>query len=193
MIICCFGDSLTLGFADPTGRGWPGRLCAASTSAGRGVSCYNLGIRADTTPAIRTRWRAEAGARLKTRPAGLVFCFGTADANQILPREDSLAACRDILSAAPALAPTFLLTPPPVADPSVNEHIRALAAEFLALAKERNVPAFDLFSALDASGTYKAALKRGDGAHPDAIGYDKMAEKLLGWEPLRALFLAESI
>ncbi|MGE4293020.1 MAG: GDSL-type esterase/lipase family protein [Desulfovibrio sp.] len=192
MIICCFGDSLTLGFADPSGKGWPGRLCAALMSASRGVSCYNLGIRADASPRIRVRWHAEASARLKARPAGLVFCFGTADAAQAVAPEESFAACREILSRAPELAPTLLLTPPPVIEPEVNERIRSLAAGFLDMAKELRVPYFDLFAALEASGTYKAALKRGDGAHPDGIGYDKMAEKLLCWSPLRSMFLAET-
>lgn len=191
MIICCFGDSLTLGYGDPSGRGWPGRVGNALLSASRGVSCYNLGIRADSTPLIRERWRAEALTRLKDRPAGLIFCFGTADAAQGVETERSLAAGREILTEACTMAPTLFLSAPPVINPQVNEHIRFLASENLRIAKELGIPAFDLFTALDASGTYKAALKRGDGAHPDTSGYDKMAEKLLGWPPLRSFFLAE--
>lgn len=191
MNICCIGDSLTLGYTDPTGRGWPGRLYAALTSSTRGVSCYNLGVRADTTPGVLKRWKAEATTRFRGGRSGMVFCFGTADANQKVPESSSLAACREILAEAPRLAPTLLLTPPPVSDPATNEQIRTLAAGFAKIAADFKVPCFDLFAALDASGSYKAALKRGDGAHPDAAGYDKMAEKLLGWAPLRTFFLAE--
>ena len=59
-----FGDSLVASIGDPTGVGWVGRAVAASFGAGLPITAYNLGIRAETSLQIASRWRAEARSRL---------------------------------------------------------------------------------------------------------------------------------
>jgi hypothetical protein len=54
MRICFVGDSLVNGTGDPVGLGWVGRACAAARRRGHEVTCYNLGIRRDTSADIAT-------------------------------------------------------------------------------------------------------------------------------------------
>jgi lysophospholipase L1-like esterase len=188
MIICCFGDSTTLGIGDEQGLGWPGRLARNLDGAARGIGVYNLGVRADTSVNISARWQAEARARFKDDKRGLVFCFGTADAAQSVPLEQSLEAGQAMLTQARELAPTFFLTPPPMGNAEKNAHLHKLAAALLQAAQNLRLERFDLYSTLNRDEAYRAAMQRGDGVHPDAAGYDRMAEILEGWSPLRTLF-----
>lgn len=188
MIICCFGDSTTLGIGDGQGLGWPGRLAHDLDGAARGVGVYNLGVRADTSVNISARWQAEAQARFKDNECGLIFCFGTADAAQSVPLGQSLKAGQTMLAQARELAPTFFLTPPPMGNAEKNAHLHKLADALLQTAQGLGVERFDLYSTLNRDEAYRAAMQRGDGVHPDSAGYDRMAEILEGWTPLRALF-----
>ncbi len=47
--VLCFGDSITLGYNDSAGLGWPGRLCCELTHGDRRVAGYNLGVNGDTS------------------------------------------------------------------------------------------------------------------------------------------------
>ena len=72
--ICFVGDSITNGTSDDDCLGWPGRLCSAERNSGHDISSYNLGIRAETSEQIASRWRAECTPRLpEPYPAALVF------------------------------------------------------------------------------------------------------------------------
>jgi acyl-CoA thioesterase-1 len=59
-----FGDSLVAGVSDPMGLGWVGRVVAASFAAGTPLTAYNLGVRAETSVQLASRWRQETGPRL---------------------------------------------------------------------------------------------------------------------------------
>ncbi|WP_319471930.1 GDSL-type esterase/lipase family protein [uncultured Pseudodesulfovibrio sp.] len=101
MVICCIGDSLTLGYGDESGLGWPGNITAALHNAGQDVTTYNLGVRKDTTQFIQHRWQTEAALRrLDGQPAKLVFSFGVADIMNAVATEQSLAAALTILTKA---------------------------------------------------------------------------------------------
>ena len=151
------------------------------------LTCYNLGVRADTLALIHKRWRIETDARFKTDQTGLIFCFGTADVAQGVPRDQSIENCRRILDEAQELAPTLLLTPPPVLNPDSDTLLGRLAEAFRAEAQQRGVPVLDLHTALAGSSTYKTALKRNDGVHPSASGYEELAGLLRDWSPMKTL------
>jgi lysophospholipase L1-like esterase len=53
--IFCFGDSITLGYNDSAGLGWPGRLCQGLMQGDRPVAAYNLGVNGDTSLDIARR------------------------------------------------------------------------------------------------------------------------------------------
>lgn len=54
--ICFVGDSFMQGTCDPDCLGWPGRVCRAAIQSGVGMTCYNLGVRRDTSADILRRW-----------------------------------------------------------------------------------------------------------------------------------------
>jgi acyl-CoA thioesterase-1 len=84
--ICFFGDSIVNGTGDDACLGWVGRICSAARRRGIDLTCYNLGIRRDTSTDILARWQIEARARLPDQYDGrLVFSFG---ANDCCPGDD---------------------------------------------------------------------------------------------------------
>lgn len=192
--ICFIGDSFVNGTMDRAYQGWPGRLCAALSRGQREVTLYNLGIRRETSRDIAQRWRDEAERRL---PQGidcrLVFSFGVNDCTleegrpRVEPQE-SVAFAREIIQAARAWLPVLWVGPPPVSRASVtnsNERIASLSAQYARLALELGVPYCDLHSELVQRQDWEAATRRGDGAHPDALGYEliqSVVESSSAWQ-----------
>jgi lysophospholipase L1-like esterase len=204
---CFFGDSLTIGDSDAEGLSWPGRLCRGRLRQGtRSVTAYNLGVNGDTALDVAARWRREAEARSRDGgPGALVFCFGVNDACVIVgrgpqvPLERSRAAAEDVMREAKGLAPVLWLGPPPV-DERINPLIEggltwemrnAAMADYgrayAAIAARLGIPFLDLVGPLAADARYRAALAAGDGLHPAADGYARIAEIVGGWSAWRAL------
>jgi len=205
--ICFVGDSLTNGTGDDAFLGWPGRLCAAERARGHDLTCYNLGIRADTSPLIAARWRAECEARLPPlHPGALVFAFGNNDtaiqddaAETRVPLAQSLATARAMLSAAKAWKPLLFLGPWPAEEskqpvnPSGklaydfrNARIARYNEAYAALASELAIPYLDLYTALAREPRWAAASRAGDGIHPPAAGYELVATLVGAWRAWRA-------
>jgi len=105
-------------------------------------TCYNLGVRRDTSADVLARWQREAMARLPPEHDGrLVFSFG---ANNCCPGEDiggvrvapgrALTNAEAILTAAVAWRPTLMVGPLPICDIAVDRRIRHLSDDFASLA-----------------------------------------------------------
>lgn len=205
--ICCVGDSLTLGTGDEQFLGWPGRAAQRETQAGHDVSLYNLGIRADTTTMIETRWRKEAEDRLKPgNNCALVFSFGCNDMSMeggVLRNspEDAVATARRIIGEAKAWLPTLWIGPMPVNDDDMpfatstgpSRHFSSsrnmtLSDMFEHAAHELGVPYLDIFTPLATDPAWLASYIKGDGVHPTGTGYAIVAEHVVGWDGWRALF-----
>jgi acyl-CoA thioesterase-1 len=206
--ICFVGDSLTNGTGDHAFLGWPGRICRREVQAGHDITCYNLGIRAETTEMIRPRWRAECAPRLLDGfPGALVFSFGTNDTAEEAGRT-RVAAGRSIENARAVIAeamdwkPTLWIGPPPIdesqqpfqAGPGSpvrsfsNARIAALSDAFAAAAADMGVPYLDLFTPLAGDDAWRRAV--GDGVHPPDDGYAIIAERVAGWDAWRRWFSA---
>ena len=191
MRICFIGDSLVNGTGDPTLLGWIGRVCAAARRRGHDITCYNLGIRRDTSADIAARWHEEIARRL---PAGidgrLIFSFGANDcaeengAPRVAP-ERALANARSILEEARRHHPTLMLGPAPVALADADPRIAALSRALAQLAAELSVPYLDLYTPLAAIPLWRLEIGIGDGAHPGAAGYALIADLVEGWAPWR--------
>jgi acyl-CoA thioesterase I len=199
--ICFIGDSFVNGTGDDTALGWVGRVCAAARRRGVGLTAYNLGIRRDTSLDVLARCEQEWGRRL---PAGvdgrIVLSFGVNDtvvesggaddgagggaagvSRQRVTMAESCEAFRRIVDAAAAggARRVLFVGPPPVADDDHNTRIERLAAALFAEAVERGVPHIDLFTPLAADESYRREIANGDGAHPSAAGYARIAEQVL--------------
>ena len=190
--ICFVGDSFVNGAGDPECIGWAGRICAAASRAGHDITCYNLGVRRETSADIAARWRDEVVRRL---PPGLdgrvVFSFGVNDTTveEGLPRiavEDSLGNARRILTEAARSYPVLMVGPPPVADAAQNERIARLSIALASVCRDADVPYLAVFDALAATRAWMTEAAAGDGAHPRAGGYEAFAALVEAWAPWRS-------
>ena len=189
MRICFFGDSFVNGTGDDACLGWVGRVCAAGRRDGRDITCYNLGIRRDTSADIRRRWKREAEMRLPPEHDGrLVFSFG---ANDCCVGEDgvrvdharAVANAKDILMAAHAWRPTLMVSPLPIREPATDARIADLVEALSTLCASLDVPFFNVFHLAAGSMTWANEVAAGDGAHPNEGGYTIIAEAFRRWEP----------
>jgi acyl-CoA thioesterase-1 len=191
MRICFIGDSFVNGAGDPTLLGWVGRVCAAARRRGRDVTCYNLGVRRDTSADVAGRWQEEARRRLPAEIDGrLVFSFGANDCtlDAGAPRatpERSVENARAILGAAKQRHPTLMLGPAPIAIDDADPRIAALSRSYASLCVELGVPYLDLYTPLAAMSLWRLEIATGDGAHPGAAGYALIADLVEGWEAWR--------
>lgn len=182
--ICFLGDSFVNGTGDDDALGWVGRVCADARAAGADVTCYNLGIRRQTSRDVLARWRAECAPRL---PAGcdgrLVLSFGVNDTTleNGVPRVAHAEACATLrrLLIETAALPRVMVGPPPIDDDAQNARIATLAAEFARICADGGVPWVDLYAPLVADPVYRAEVAANDGAHPRRGGYARMAAIVL--------------
>lgn len=204
--VFCFGDSITLGYNDSEGLGWPGRLCRGLKHGEYHVAAYNLGVNGDTSQDIAGRWRAEADARSRNSPGLMLFAFGFNDAARAdgesaqVDLASSLAAARTMLTAARTVSGVLWIGPTPL-DESVNPmqteydvwdmrnaDIARYDAAYAEMAADIEIPYLRLFPELLTSPRYQAALLAGDRVHPGDDGYAMIAEKIAAWEAWRAHF-----
>ncbi|MGE3289019.1 MAG: GNAT family N-acetyltransferase [Pseudonocardia sp.] len=178
--VCVLGDSFVAGVGDPEHRGWVGRVAAAGPQP---VTVYNLGVRRDTSADVLARWRAECVPRL---PAGvdgrLVVAFGVndtaAEGGSLRVRPATSAAnLAALVDAAPW--PVLAIGPPPVAEPAQNARITAVDGLYAEVCAARGIPYVPVAGALLVDPCWMAEVARGDGAHPGAPGYARLAEAVL--------------
>lgn len=184
--LLCFGDSFTAGVGDPEGRGWVGRIAAASFAAGRPLTAYPLGVRRETSVEVAVRWRFEAMARLAAgADVRVVFAVGANDTTveegrPRVPAERSCMALGKMLDQAAEIGlPAAVAGPPPVGDAAQRTHAIELSDAFGELCAARTVPFWPVARALDASRPWLEEQAAGDGAHPGATGYELLAQMLL--------------
>lgn len=204
--VCFVGDSVTLGTGDITGQGWPGRLSAyESAKGGHDISCYNLGIRAETSQQIHARWMQECEPRLPDHiNGGLIFMFGLNDmaidntGNIRVSHEKSINNARAIMTLAKSWKPVLWLGPTPVRDdnPIINPgksitftfddtRTKALSDAYAKIADELDIPYFDLHKTFAGTSEWRQTLDAGDGVHPTGEGYKLIANSLTNWLPWR--------
>ena len=189
--ICFLGESFTAGAGDDTLLGFPGRLCSAlRTNHNLDITCYNLGIRRDTSTDILNRWEREVNARLKRNEhfnGRLVFSFGTNDnvfenGQRRVSTVTTLANARSILVKAKELWPTAMLGPPWTSVEDIDERNGALSRELETLCEEIDVPFLSLYQKLEGNGVWAKEAKAGDGIHPNAGGYGLISKAVAEWD-----------
>jgi len=191
--VCFFGDSFVNGAGDDACLGWVGRACAAGRRSGVDLTCYNLGIRRNTSEDVRQRWEHEARARLPAEYDGrLVFSFGandcclTDDGSRVrVPHDVALANARSILAAAAAWRPTLMVGPLPICDPEVDARIAALSAAFAPVCAALGVAYLEVFHHAANSADWAREVAAGDGAHPNVLGYSIIGDAVQRWAAWR--------
>ncbi|MBF0420504.1 MAG: lipase [Magnetococcales bacterium] len=185
--ICFVGDSFVNGTGDRSTLGWVGRLCAQAIG-NFPLTCYNLGIRRDTSRDILNRWEWECVRRLPDDcDARIVFSCGVNDTVEKEGRlrvalQDSVTHIHNVLSKAKSYKVLFV-GPPPVADLKQNQRIATLSQSFERVAEELNVPFIDLYRPLVQDFVYRNDVVANDGAHPTSEGYQRIAE-IIAMSPL---------
>jgi lysophospholipase L1-like esterase len=190
--VLALGDSFVAGVGDPDGRGWFGRLVSAAGRRGVATTAYNLGVRRDTTGDVLARWHREVAVR---RAPGcderLVVSVGVNDCTvengtQRVATEQSVADLARLLAdAGEAGLPTFVVGPPPIADAEVNRRVVELSARFRDVCADAGAPFVEVVHDLVRDERWTAEVRDGDGAHPGAGGYERLAAVVLparlGW------------
>ena len=171
------GDSYVNGTGDPTYLGWPGRVCKASRTSEIAITCYNLGIRADTSTDVLRRWEQEVAARsLIPHDGRVVFGFGANDCwiesgTTRVKRTDTVKNTEQILMRAHALFPTLMVGPPPGINSAQNVQRAEMSTLLATIAQKVGVPYLEIINDLEADGTWQREASRGDQIHPDLGGY----------------------
>ncbi|MFE2109092.1 GDSL-type esterase/lipase family protein [Kitasatospora sp. NPDC059463] len=190
--IVFLGDSFTQGVGDPEYRGWVGRVmadCWTALAAGpEGVTVFNLGVRRNTSADVLARcWGETAVRALPGADHRLVLSVGSNDAVEedgrvrVAP-DASLAHVSALLDGARerGLAP-LVVGPPPVAGAGAPhlERLLALADGIAGVCAGRGVPFIGVTRELAADREWTAQALAGDGAHPGAGGYRRLADLVL--------------
>lgn len=207
--ICFFGDSVSIGTGDTACRGWPSYLCAAETQhRGHDISCYNMGVRAETSRDIAQRWKAESIPRLPPHVDGrLVFMFGLNDAADFnamgvrVPHDASVKGARALLSDANDgrrvlwVGPTPVRREPPIIEPGPGvrftfdrERVEDLNAAYKGAAAAIGIPYLDLHQDLSDDAGWQDIMESGDGVHPCDRGHQRIATLVEAWPAWRAWF-----
>ena len=180
MIVCYIGDSLTLGYGDPAGLGWPGRVSGALHNGGHDLTSYNLGVRKDTSVLIGKRWKEEAARRvIEGVPLKLVFSFGVADMVNDVSPEDTRTAAETFLTEARAMGEVLVVGPTPVLDEANCARVGELSQIIGRLCDFLGVPFIPTMDGLQNDPVYIQALADGDTVHPTASGYAALARLIL--------------
>ncbi|MGB7381443.1 MAG: GDSL-type esterase/lipase family protein, partial [Rivularia sp. (in: cyanobacteria)] len=137
---------------------------------------------------LRKRWLQEVSYRLPQQYNGkVVFSFGANDTTiengkTRVSLQDSITNLGDILSIAKDLYPVLVVSAPPMDDEEQNQRISELSQEFGSVCNQLNVPYLDIFPQLLKSDIWMNEVKKYDGAHPQAAGYQVFAEIVTNWQ-----------
>lgn len=188
--LCFIGDSFVNGTGHPDFQGWVGRVCEHARSHGHDITAYNLGVRRNTSVDIAERWKIESKQRIDgddVEDGRLVFSFGVNDCvvengRQRVSRKRTLEVTEQILTEASQWKPCLFIGPPPTADEDLNKRVDLLGRDIALICHRLGIPYLPTFTYLLEKSDWVAEAKAYDGAHPGEDGYQKMAERIIGWD-----------
>ena len=187
--VCFIGDSFTLGTGDVEGLGWAGRVHAAERARGVDLTAYNLGVRGQTGAEIAARAAREIDERIldKGDRRGVVISFGTNDIRLDRPVEESAMALEQVLRRAALRGYTaFVMGTPSAAEPELGVLRGQLNMHLEETARRLNAPFLDIRERLADWSAWHHEADVGDGVHPGAGGYARVAEVFGSWTSWRA-------
>lgn len=180
------GASLVAGVGDPKGQGWVSRVVGRTHHPDLELTAYNLGVRGDTSGDVLARWKAECAPRWHGRAEKrLVVSVGTGDAASGVSLARHRLNLANILDdAASAGIGTFVVSPPPTADPDVNSKLEVLVEAQSDVCSRRSVPFVDCYRPLMGHEQWQTDLASSMVPHhPGQAGYGLIAWLVLhnGW------------
>jgi lysophospholipase L1-like esterase len=190
--ICFIGDSFVNGTGDPAYLGWVGRICATAWQQGHEITCYNLGIRRQTSRNIAQSWQTEVSARLPVGCDGrIVFSFGVndttiEDGKERVAFSESIENARTILQSAKSFFPTIMVGPPPILEEEQNQRIARLSQQFALVSEALEIPYLEIFTPLRRVKEWQEEIASNDGAHPRSAGYTVLAGLIQDWPAWQA-------
>ncbi len=179
--VVCFGDSLTAGVGAPPGSAYPDFLRKDLAAAGSHAVVLEEGVGGMSTKEGLLRLPAV----LKEHPAVVVLELGINDAFSNAPLSETEQNLRTLIEAFQQahirvllagidVSPTLPFTPPPQL---TTPYMRQFYAIYPALAAQYHVPLIPFLL----EGVYgNAMLMSPDYIHPNAAGYEKVAQTVLG-------------
>lgn len=180
------GDSFVAGIGDEKALGWTGRVLARTDLGDAVLAHYNLGLRGETSGGVSERWQTEGLRRFQDTPERrLVLQIGHGDVaagTSIARHRLNLANVLDEASSQGVA--TFVVGPPPTADPVTNDAIRQLVDAQRDVCDRRGVSFVDTFTPLVGHDQWESDLAASaDGVHPGQAGYGLIAWLVLhhGW------------
>jgi lysophospholipase L1-like esterase len=186
--VCFLGDSFTEGTGDDQTLGWVGRVVAGERGRGHDLTGYNLGVRGQTGAEIAARTAAEAGVRLNGRGnwRAVVICFGANDIFLGRPAAQSAQALDGMLrwSAGQGFA-AFVVAAPPMTEAALDPQRAALQDVLAQVCRDRAAPFLALPRAVGDWSAWHAEARAGDGVHPGAEGYRRVADAFCAWTAWR--------
>ncbi len=180
--ICFVGDSYVQGTGDPECLGWAGRLCVSARQAGHNLTCYNLGVRRETSTDITRRWEVECAPRLLPATRNyVVFSFGANDVAQVdgvrrVAEDKTLNNLSALLDIAKTRYHTLVVGPPPSADNEHNMRLAQLSQRMRDETVRLDIAFVDTFPVLIHDSIWLDEVRGNDGAHPRATGYARLAQ-----------------
>jgi acyl-CoA thioesterase I len=187
MRILFFGDSFVNGRHDPDFRGWVSVLCAESARIHPDLTCYNLGVRKDTSVDILGRWESEFRPRMVSDERMItVFSYGVNDTTmeetgQRVPMEAVVENTGKIIAGALQRSEVMVIGPPPLADDAHNGRLEELISGMERMLGERGVPFFNVYPILLASPAWMRDISDNDGMHPRGAGFNFLAHLIFNW------------
>jgi lysophospholipase L1-like esterase len=88
---------------------------------------------------------------------------------------------REMFRAAKQLSSVAMIGPPPTADAEQNLRTHRLSHLFGEVAKNEDVPFLSVFAQLAEDTIWMREVRAGDGAHPSASGYARLAALVEAW------------
>lgn len=178
--IAFVGDSLGLGFGDPSTLGWVGRLTLLSVRKEKPFVPYLLGVAGETSTDLREHFAQETERRLLQHIDGrVVFQIGVEDCRLLdekpaLGLRESVLNLKVMLEAAKPHFKLLVVSPPPVYEPGHNSRVQRLVQGQAELARSLHIPFIDVFKPLNTDVQYKRELAAHDKVHPMQQGYEKI-------------------
>ncbi|MGE0823088.1 MAG: GDSL-type esterase/lipase family protein [Candidatus Binatia bacterium] len=185
--ICFVGDSYVNGTGDSAYLGWTGRVAIAARRKGYNLTSYNLGVRRETSGDIAQRWQQEVHRRFPSHCTPfVVFSFGANDTTIEngacrVAEPQSVDTTHNMLRIAQQHYNVALIGSPPNADSEQNLRISRLSRRFAEVAASERVPFLSVFDSFVEDAIWMDEVRNGDGAHPGATGYAKLAALVESW------------